>query len=63
MFVAATVTSGCHTSDVAADSGDSTTLTDGMLGNRLRHAPPSLASSCLTFYTLFALQSFQAHAF
>ena len=54
MLVAATVTSGCHTSDVAADSGDGTTLTNGMLGNCLSFAPPFLVLNGLTFYTLLS---------
>ena len=56
MLVAATVTSGCHTADVAADSGSgsNTSLTNGMLGNRPRCAPPFLASSGLTLYTFLS---------
>ncbi len=56
MLVAATVTSGCHTADVAADSGSgsNTALTNGMLGNRPSYAAPSLASSVLTFCTLLS---------
>lgn len=40
MLVAATVTSGCHTADVASDSGsgDNTSLTNGALGNRHDYA-------------------------
>ncbi len=59
MLVAATVTSGCHTSDVAADSGDSTTLTNGMLGNYPRYAPPFLFLSDFTLCTLLSCSRFR----
>jgi len=54
MLVAATVTSGCHTADVASDSGSggNTSLTNGALDIRHGYAALSLAPSGLTFCIL-----------
>jgi len=56
MLVAATVTSGCHTADVASDSGSggNTSLTNGALDTRHGYAALSLASSGLTFCILLS---------
>ncbi len=56
MLVAATVTSGCHTSDVASasGSGSNTSLTNGALGNRHGYEALSLAPSGLTIYTFLS---------
>ncbi len=54
MLVAATVTSGCHTADVASasGSGSNTSLANGALGNR--HGYAGLSPNVLTFCTFLS---------
>ena len=65
MLVAATVTSGCHTSDVASDSGSgsNTALTNGALWQPSRLCSPFSGSKWSHILYTFVLQSSLAHAF